>query len=134
MMNTSFLARNIKYLRNQKNWSQQDLADRLNRVHGTISKWETEKEVPPIETLIELSKLFEVSIDYLVGNHYEQEHYVKEFNQLYQINQADEKLMQIVDYLKQHPNFKDILHKYTNMSITDRKVMEDMMGIIYVNK
>ncbi|ART78101.1 transcriptional regulator [Sutcliffiella horikoshii] len=133
MNNTSFLARNIKSLRNQKNWSQQDLADRLNRVHGTISKWETEKEVPPIETLIELSKLFQVSIDYLVGNHYEQEHYVKEFNQLYQIKQADEELMHIVDYLKQHPNFKDILHKYINQSISDRKLMEDMMSI-YVNK
>ena len=133
MNNTSFLARNIKYLRNQKNWSQQDLADRLNRVHGTISKWETEKEVPPIETLIELSKLFQVSIDYLVGNHYEQEQYVKEFNQLYQIKQTDRELMQIVDYLKQHPNFKDILHKYINQSIADRKLMEDMMRI-YVNK
>ncbi|MCG1021543.1 helix-turn-helix domain-containing protein [Sutcliffiella horikoshii] len=133
MMNTSFLARNIKYLRNQKNWSQQDLADRLNRVHATISKWETEKEVPPLETLIELSKLFKVSIDYLVGNHYEQDHYVKEFNRLYQINQSDEELMQIVDYLKQHQKFKEILHKHTKQNITDRKVMEEMMGI-YVNK
>lgn len=66
-MKETAVSRNIKNFRDQKGWSQQQLADELNRSRGTISKWETDKETPNMEALIQLSSIFEVSIDYLVG-------------------------------------------------------------------
>lgn len=55
-------------LRRQKGMSQEDLADKLNVSRQTISKWETGSTTPEMEKLIEMSKLFEITIDELVGN------------------------------------------------------------------
>ncbi|MGM0837591.1 MAG: helix-turn-helix domain-containing protein [Bacillota bacterium] len=97
-MKETAVSRNIKNFRDQKGWSQQQLADELNRSRGTISKWETDKETPNMEALIQLSSIFEVSIDYLVGHHHQQEAYVKEFNRLYQLQKTDDELLEVVDY------------------------------------
>ncbi|WP_078378853.1 helix-turn-helix domain-containing protein [Sutcliffiella halmapala] len=130
----SIISRNIKYLREQRGWTQLDLADELNRVRGTISKWETGKETPDIETLIHICKIFEVSIDYLTGNHYEQEEYVKEFNRLYHLQEQDEELMEIVDYLKQNPKFKSSLHTYTKLNSEERKTLGEVLRLLVKGK
>lgn len=60
-------------LRKEKGYSQEELADRLNVARQTISKWENGTTTPDFENLIELSKLFEISIDDFVGNDFKQE-------------------------------------------------------------
>lgn len=48
--------------------SQEELGDKVNVARQTISKWENGETVPDAYKLIELSKLFNISIDKLVGN------------------------------------------------------------------
>ncbi len=55
-------------LRTENNWSQRDVAKKLFISQGTYNNWENGKTQPSIEQLISLSKLFDVSIDYIVGN------------------------------------------------------------------
>ena len=55
-------------LRLEKNLSQRELAKELNISQGTYNNWENGKTEPSIEDLIEISKLFKVSVDYLIGN------------------------------------------------------------------
>ena len=55
-------------LRREKEWSQRETAKRLFVSQGTYNNWENGKTQPSIEQLIALSKLFDVSIDYIVGN------------------------------------------------------------------
>lgn len=55
-------------LRTEKRLSQRDMAKVLNISQGTFNNWENEKTEPSIEQLKTLSRYFEVSIDYLVGN------------------------------------------------------------------
>ncbi len=55
-------------LRNEKEWSQREVAKRLYISQGTYNNWENGKTQPSIEQLISLSKLFDVSIDYIVCN------------------------------------------------------------------
>lgn len=55
-------------LRKEKEMSQREVAKRLFVSQGTYNNWENEKTQPSIEQLILLSKLFDVSIDYIVGN------------------------------------------------------------------
>ena len=50
------LNENIKALRKSKGLSQQDLADKLNVVRQTISKWEQGLSVPDSDLLIALSE------------------------------------------------------------------------------
>lgn len=58
----------IKELRKAKNWSQSILADKLNTSQVNISGWESGKYQPDIDTLLKMSDVFEVSLDYLLGN------------------------------------------------------------------
>jgi transcriptional regulator with XRE-family HTH domain len=53
----------IKKLREENKMSQEDLANILFMSRQAISKWETGAATPNIEFIIELSKLFNTSID-----------------------------------------------------------------------
>ena len=57
----------IKKLREERNWLQKDLADFLGFRNTTISEWERGKTEPDINTLKKLTKLFNVTADYLIG-------------------------------------------------------------------
>jgi len=53
-------------LRNKSGLTQEELADRLNVSRQSISKWELNKTLPDVEKLIQLSEMYEVSIDFLI--------------------------------------------------------------------
>ena len=61
------LNENIKTLRKSKGLSQQDLADKLNVVRQTISKWEQGLSVPDADLLIVLSEALETPVSTLLG-------------------------------------------------------------------
>lgn len=61
------LGQRINELRTARNWSQVDLAKRLNITKQTVSNWENENIQPSIHMLIQLSHLFGVTTDYLLG-------------------------------------------------------------------
>ncbi|MBQ0087944.1 MAG: helix-turn-helix transcriptional regulator, partial [Prevotellaceae bacterium] len=61
------LGENIKTLRKQKGFSQETLAQQLNVVRQTVSKWEKGYSVPDAEMLNTLSELFEVPVSTLLG-------------------------------------------------------------------
>lgn len=58
----------ISELRHEKHITQTSLAMKLNITQNMISFYESGKYQPSIDTLIELSKVFDVSVDYLIGN------------------------------------------------------------------
>ena len=62
------LGQNIYRLRTERNLSQGDLADTLEVSRQSVSKWENDMAVPELDKLIRMAKLFEVSLDSLVGN------------------------------------------------------------------
>lgn len=53
-------------LRKQKDFSQEELANRLNVSRQTVSKWEVGESTPDMEKLVAISDLFGVSLDELV--------------------------------------------------------------------
>lgn len=57
----------LKYYRNQKGLSQTEVAEELNLTRQAISNWESNKSYPDIDNIVLLSKLYEVSIDELLG-------------------------------------------------------------------
>lgn len=63
-----------KYLRKREKLTQEELAKKLHLNQTTLSKWEKDKSIPDIETLIKLANFYNCSIDYLVGRkNFEQE-------------------------------------------------------------
>lgn len=62
------LRENIKLLRTQKGISQEQLANHLNVVRQTVSKWEQVKSVPDADLLIAMADYFGVSVAELLGS------------------------------------------------------------------
>jgi len=58
---------NLKYLRNEKQLGQVELAKAIGVSKGVISLWENGLREPNMYSLILLAKFFSVSIDELVG-------------------------------------------------------------------
>ena len=62
------LGDNIKALRKQKGYSQETMANQLNVVRQTISKWEKGQSVPDAYMLEQIAELLEVPVSTLLGD------------------------------------------------------------------
>lgn len=61
-----YLAQNLKYLREQKNISQNQMADVLGISQSAIGNWEQNHRKPDIEMIIRLAEYFGITLDDLV--------------------------------------------------------------------
>lgn len=55
-------------LRKKKNWSQEELAEKLEVSRQTVSKWESNKAIPELDKLIKISEIYNITLDELVKN------------------------------------------------------------------
>lgn len=62
------LGKRLADLRKRDNMSQEELAEKVGVARQTISKWELDETAPDIKQAQELSKIFHISLDELVGN------------------------------------------------------------------
>ncbi len=53
-------------LRKKSGWSQEELAEKLGVTRQSVSKWEGAQSVPDIDKILQLSRLFGVTTDYLL--------------------------------------------------------------------
>lgn len=60
------LADKIIQLRKKSGWSQEDLAEKLGVSRQSVSKWEGAQSTPELDRIIEMSKIFGVSTDFLL--------------------------------------------------------------------
>lgn len=60
------LGEKIQQIRKARALSQEQLAEQLNVSRQAVSKWELGESVPDIDKIIQLSKVFQVSTDYLL--------------------------------------------------------------------
>jgi len=61
------LADRLKQLRQQCELTQKQIADTLSIDRSTYSYYETGKTSPPLDTLVRLAKMFNISTDNLLG-------------------------------------------------------------------
>jgi len=110
----------IQALRTTKGWSQDDLAEKLGTKGPNVSRWETNRGTPSTETLRELAKLFNVSVDYflfdeaplrpLVG--FKDEELVEQFCQIDQLDDtARFALKRIIRAMTAEQKIKELAEK-----------------------
>lgn len=56
----------IYQLRTQAGLSQEELAEKTGVSRQSVSKWETDASIPELDKLIQLAKIFEITLDTLV--------------------------------------------------------------------
>ncbi len=66
------ISKNLKSLRKKYNYTQDDIAEKLNVSRQSIAKWESGESTPDIYNCAKLAELFNVKLDDLV-NHSEEE-------------------------------------------------------------
>ena len=60
------LADKIIALRKKAGWSQEELAEQLGVTRQSVSKWEGAQSVPDMDKVVQMSRLFGVTTDYLL--------------------------------------------------------------------
>ena len=67
------ISMNLKRLRKIHQYTQENIAEKINVSRQSIANWEKGESAPVIDSLVKLSKLYNVSLDNLV-NHCEEEY------------------------------------------------------------
>lgn len=62
-MNTKIVSKHLQILRKKHHYTQDDLAEQLNVSRQAVSKWETGVSVPDLESLLRISKLYDITIN-----------------------------------------------------------------------
>ena len=60
-------------LRKKEGWSQEELAQQLNVSRQSVSKWEGAQSVPDLDKIVQRSRIFGVSTDYLLKDELEEQ-------------------------------------------------------------
>ena len=63
----NYLSTNIKFLRQQKGLTQEDISKIVNKSRVLVSQWESDERYITTEDIIKLSNYFNVPMDNLVG-------------------------------------------------------------------
>ena len=61
------IADRIRYLRDKMGMTQTDLANRLGISRNAVNAWEMSTSTPTLANVVEMSRIFHVSTDYLLS-------------------------------------------------------------------
>ena len=59
--------KNLKFLRSRQGWTQKQLAEKLGLKQSNIGAYEEERATPPLASLLELTKLFNVDLEAFIN-------------------------------------------------------------------
>ena len=71
------LAEKIMTLRKKAGWSQEELAARLNVSRQSVSKWEGAQSIPDMDKVVQMSRLFGITTDFLLKDELEIEEHTQ---------------------------------------------------------
>ena len=71
------LADKIIHLRKKAGWSQEELASQLNVTRQSVSKWESAQSVPDMDKVVQMSRLFGVTTDFLLKDELEEDEFAE---------------------------------------------------------
>ena len=115
----------LKSLRESRSLTQNDLATYLHIARTTITAYENDTNQPDFDTLINISNIFNVSLDYLLGR----------TNQKYNSSLLDEStnlLLEKIDLLDE--NTKNTILKIILLNETNRNLLLQMSELLSTYK
>lgn len=120
-------ANNIRNLRIQKGWSQEDLANRLGyKSFSTIAKWESGVTEPPLKKIKEMSTLFNVQVADLINDDLIADTELPEDTGHYLDPEAAELAQEMYD----RPELRTLFSATRNVSKEDLEVVQQIVDRI----
>lgn len=115
----------IRELREQKHWTQEQMAEKLGLTRNGYAKIETGKSLPNLQRLDEIAKIFGVQLFYLLK--LEQQNVVYQIGENYHGNNNyynnNEKLQSDIEKLKSENDKLQLIIRHQQERIDDLKVM-----------
>jgi transcriptional regulator with XRE-family HTH domain len=113
------LGRKIATLRKQRDWTQDQFAEKVG-VHGRhISRWETDKIKPPIKKLGRIAEVLDISVEELIrgnGGEYadiQDEDLVNQLKQVEELDDEDKKMVvRLIDALVTKKKMENVLRPH----------------------
>ena len=96
------ISEKIRTLRKSKGMSQEELAGQVNISRQAVSRWENGTALPDADNIVQLSKLFGVTTDYLLMDSYESDEdspKIKENNKILHANLTSLAIILQVNFL-----------------------------------
>jgi transcriptional regulator with XRE-family HTH domain len=103
------LSEKLKQLRDNRNWSQQYLANLMKLDRSTISRYENGKSIPPYETILQFAQIYQVEKDFLVIELDNLLSKTERSAYILKENPQDMDLEIILQLIQQEPDLKNIL-------------------------
>lgn len=110
----SNIAENIKSLRKEKKYTQEQLAEAMGVSVGAVSKWEIGSSVPELGLIMELADFFETSVDSLLGYKMQNNSIKKladRIRMFYTEKNFEEGCSEVEKALQKYPNNFDIIYR-----------------------
>lgn len=121
MLNIEIISKRIIEKRKEIGMTQNELADALYVTRQAVSKWEMGKSLPSIEVLIEMTELFDVTIDYMLdGSDLRDNDYDRMFMQF----PREAVIHRYINSDRPNEEFKNIFYLLT---VKERKQMIDQV-------
>ena len=76
MIDNRLVGRKIAALRQSNALTQQQLAAMMNVSHQAVSKWESGQALPDIQTMLELTRFFGITVEQLISERTQEKEYV----------------------------------------------------------
>lgn len=129
-MSVDQISYNIRFFRDQQNWTQKELAEKLSTSRSVVAKWESNTVTPDVHALIKLSNLFSVSLDHLTGNHTFRDDLLKDFKRIYSSpsKSFDEDVVELVEYLMTHPKLKKDIYRLKELSNRKQQSIHNLLS------
>ena len=100
-------SKRIKELRKEAGFTQQQLGDKLNVTKGSICSYENGTRMASIDILIEISNLFKVDLDYLIGT---DSYVVSDSKDDYGLRMAKEEIDLIIELRKHRELYNSLIN------------------------
>ena len=132
-----YFGENLKALRQNRNLTQEKLAEFLNVSFQTISKWERGDTYPDISTLPEIALFFKVSVDDLLGvsKAENEEKLIKQLEAFDNLTDGKARESIIIELKKNYPNDYRVILRYMTHLIHFSEPLDVMSKVtaIYEN-
>lgn len=119
----------IKELREHNEYTQKQMAEKLGIATVTYVKYERAENEPNYNTLLKLSDIFNVSVDYILGRSNERD------IQVYELNETIKYMEKAISILiKDFPDYKDGLMNLVTSFINNIEFIDmlDRLDLLYI--
>jgi len=120
METNNYLSKNIRFLRKQKHWSQEALAQKLDIKRSNIAAYESKNVEPRLGLILQMAKLFNVNMAELIRIDITEVGGVQE---PFEVKDADKKAMVFNRGINENVS-PDVLDEFVDRSLSIRKMLE----------